>query len=570
MPVTMHIGPYLIEESLDKGGPGLAYKGFHEELGQYAVIRTLDLEVRLSPEIKKQVALKAHALTRLRHPNLAAIYGLIEAHDKVFIATEYVDGEEVGSLLTKIDENSFPLSLRQVIEIIGPILQALDYIHGQGVAHLNINPSVLKVQNGQPKLTDFGVTSLRATALKTLPGITLGDPGYMPPEEIQFQDTDGRADIYSMAAVLFEVLAGRRLFPGKTGIEQLRCHLTETPPELKALVPEIPPGISDAIAIALEKDPQLRFKTAADFLSALQGGVAGFLPVRPALSLEPLEESSADIEALPLAETNEFKALSGQRSAWRAFAALTLLSLGIASAFGLWKAWYRPTNRPQAESDLEGTSSSFSQSEYPPDLFPSIQPPAQDSPAKESAPTISKAKRPQPQEVAPRTALAVKLDPAQVRQQEIAKVRGEIQAGIEEAQADIETQSFDSAQDKLDLLMGNVERFPAELQAEGENVRSLRRSVNEALLAKQAKAQKERLQQEAWEQRLQQIQNLITQGAFPEAEKLARDLSQEKDVPDSVSTRARELQRQAISEIKKSFEGTQLGSTTNKLRKPPE
>jgi len=117
--------------------------------------------------------------------------------------------------------------------------------------------------------------------------------------------------------------------------------------------------------------------------------------------------------------------------------------------------------------------------------------------------------------------------------------------------------------------MGKTQKFPTELQPESEEVRSLRKKVNEALVAEQTKKREEELQQAAWESRLQQIQKLIVQERFPEAENLARDLSQDQNVPESVSARARQLRNQAKDEIKKAFEGTTLGPTKNKLRKPP-
>jgi len=566
--VIERIGAYLIEETLGQGGMGVVYKGFHEELKRYAAIKTLSPGKSTSPEVQARVASEAQAQARLQHPNLATVYGLIDDHGELFIAMEYVEGETLDFLLRKNNERNLRFTLSEAMGLFEQSLAALEYVHQHGVVHRDIKPANVMVSGSQLKLLDFGIASLKDIAHQTSSGIALGNPEYMSPEQAQFQDVYLRADIYSAAAVLFEMLSGRRLFPGKEGLDQLRCHLTEIPSALKTLVPGLPAGVSDAVAIALEKDPKLRFQTAGDFLRALQEGLAGFLPIPPTPVAEsPKEVIATSAETPALAAAARLPQPQRNQPLWHPAAFLALLILGVGLAFGLWKAWYRPS--PLHQTDSSFVAATPVQPEPSQSPAPSPTPPTQGAPPQETPPIAPPPKKPRPTKVIAVVAVEAKPDPAEVRRQETEKLREEVREGIKGARADLAAQSFDSAQEKLDLLMGETRKFPTELQPESEEIRSLRKQVNEALVAKQTKEREGELQQAAWETRLQQIQSLIAQGSFPEAEKLARDLSQEQSVPESVSARARQLRSQAKDEIKKAFEGTTLGPTKNKLRKPP-
>ena|GEM_PF-1642045 len=549
---------------------GIVYKGVHEGLGRYAAIKTLDLAKSAHPDIHKRLASEAQAQARLRHPHIVSIYDLIEDHGELFIAMEYVEGTTLDVILRNNSDQGRPgIPLSEAISLFQQLLEAIEYTHQHGMVHRDIKPSNVMVENnGQAKLMDFGMALLTEITRRPSSGIALGTPAYMSPEQIQSSEVDCRTDIYSAATVLFEMLAGQRLFPGKSDLELLRCHLNEPPPELKSLVPDLPTGISNTVAIALEKDPKLRFQTAGDFLHALQEGLAGFLPIAPSPASETVEES-ASASAISTALTAAPQSLLPQqnRPLWHSAAFFGLLCLGIVLAFGLWKAWYQPS--PLHQSEVHSTMA-------PPILpnpspAPASSPPSSVhvAPLRETPPIVAPPKKPRPPEVTPVVAVVARPDPAEVRRQEADRLREEVREEIKVARADLEAQSFDSAQEKLDLLMGKTQKFPTELQPESEEVRSLRKKVNEALVAEQTKKREEELQQAAWESRLQQIQKLIVQERFPEAENLARDLSQDQNVPESVSARARQLRNQAKDEIKKAFEGTTLGPTKNKLRKPP-
>lgn len=563
-----HIGPYRVEKTLGTGEMGIVYKGFHEGLGRYAAIKALDLAKSAHPDIHKRLASEAQAQARLQHPNIVSVYDLIEDHGELFIAMEYVEGTTLDVILMNNSDQGRPgIPLSEALPIFQQLLEALEYAHQHGVVHRDIKPSNVMVENGQAKLMDFGIALLRDITRQTSSGIALGTPAYMSPEQIQSSEVDCRTDIYSAAAVLFEMFAGQRLFSGKSDLDLLRCHLNELSPDLKNLVLDLPTGISNAVAIALEKDPNLRFHTAKDFLHALQEGFAGFLPIAPSPALEALDEPVPTSAITPtLTAAAQLPPSLRNPPLWHSVAFIGLLCLGVVLAFGLWKAWYQPSPLHQSESHPAIATPILPNPSPAP--ASSTPPPAQEASLKVPTTTATPPKKPRPA-VTPVVAVVATPDPSEFRRQEADRLREEVREEIKVARADLEAQSFDSAQEKLDLLMGKTQKFPTELRPESEEVRSLRKKVNEALVAEQTKKREEELQQAAWESRLQQIQKLIVQERFPEAENLARDLSQDQTAPESVSARARQLRNQAKDEIKKAFEGTTLGPTKNKLRKPP-
>lgn len=569
MQVQDRIGPYLIEATLGRGGMGIVYKGFHEGLKRWAAIKTLDSAQSNDPEVRRRLHVEAEAQARLQHPNIVTIYDLIEAQGAVFLAMEYVEGTTLDLLLRERRERGLPPS--EALGLFEQVLAALSYAHKHGVVHRDVKPANVMVNGEQVKLMDFGIALLTGVHRQTSSSVVLGTPAYMSPEQLRSSEVDHRTDIYSAAAVFYEMLAGQRLFEGKRDMALIHCHLFETPPDLRTLVPDLPAGVSEAVAIALRKDPQERFQTMGDLLRALQEGVAGFLPVAPETSASGLEETAtASSQGAPPALTGVLPSRTGLYRGLVA-ASWALLAIGLIGSYGMWKAWYRlpsviqaprkegppilvastPDPKPKPEQEREPPQVSASPE--------TVVPLAEEDAVAEASPKEDRVAVAPPDPVP---------DPAEILRQEIERLREELRQGIHSAEAKLQAQSFDGVQEQLDQLSGRAQLHPMELQEEIEEIRGLRKRLADALSAMQAQEREKELKQADWGRRLHQIQNLMEQNKYPEADNLALDLIQEPGVPETVAARARELSKQAKEELKKIWSETQLGSTTNKLRKP--
>src|SRR5688572_28377728 len=210
----------------------------------------------------------------LQHPHILPLFDSGVADGLLYYVMPYVDGE---SLRTRLQRES-QLPVEDAIAIGIGIAGALEYAHQQGVIHRDLKPENILLHAGQPLVADFGialaVSNAGGTRL-TQTGISLGTPQYMSPEQATGADTlDPRSDIYSLAAVVFEMLTGDPPFTGKTTQAVIARVLTERAPSVRATRPRVPEQVDAAIEQALQKLPADRFRSAAQFADALQGNTA--------------------------------------------------------------------------------------------------------------------------------------------------------------------------------------------------------------------------------------------------------------------------------------------------------
>lgn len=548
-----HIGPYRIETVLAKGARGFVYKGTHKGLDRVVAIKAVSFGQGKDPEERKRLLAEVRAQVRLQHPNIVAMCDLIEEQGQVFVAMEYVEGATLELLLERQGGEGFALG--EALALFEQVLEALGHAHHQGVVHRNIKPANLMVRNGQVQIMDFSMAPFRQTLADST--------AYLSPEQLMSSETDHRADLYCAAVVLYEMLAGRHPFQGSADLNLVECHLRQDPPDLKILVPDLPAGVSEAVAIALHKDPRQRFQTAADFLRALQEGAVGFLPLAPEPAESPVSGQILTADEVDLPSTPPSGPAVPPRQPRLIAATFILLSLGLLGSYGLWNAWYgRPV--PPQHPDAAPVMPAPEQQKEEPAPTPSPDPPMDVSstpePAVEPTPKMEVA-TPPPARIGP--------DLEEIRRLEIDRLREEARQGIEATEADLQAGGFEAAQDKLDRLTAQVQRYPEEFPTEIATIRGLRKKLTDALVASQAGQREIELQQAQWQRRVQQIEKLLEEGKYPEADNLARELGSEPDVPEEVAARARELSTQAKEELKRIWGSTQTGPTRNKLRKPP-
>ncbi len=212
----------------------------------------------------------------LTHPHILPVFDSGDAAGVLWYTMPYVEGESLRERLRR--EKQLPVE--DSLQIAGQVLAALSYAHGHGILHRDIKPENILLESGEAVVADFGIARAIYAAggeRFTEPGVTLGTPAYMSPEQAAGErELDGRSDLYSVGCVLYEMLAGSPPFTGRTPAAVLARHIQEPPPSLRVVRPTVPPAIERAIETALAKVPADRYPTASHFVTALTAA-AGLL-----------------------------------------------------------------------------------------------------------------------------------------------------------------------------------------------------------------------------------------------------------------------------------------------------
>jgi len=271
---------YRVEKELGGGGMSRLFLATEASLGRQVVVKVLPPEFTSevsAARFQQEVALAA----QLQHTNILPVLAAGTRDNLLYYVMPYVAGESLRHRLTREGK----LSVREAIRILHEVADALAFAHAEGVIHRDIKPENILLQGGHAVLTDFGVARALAEARSggrlTDTGLAVGTPGYMSPEQAAGdRNIDARADVYALAVVGYEMLAGIPPFAGPSAQAVLAAHLTATPKPLTDLRPETPPDVANVIARALAKDPNARLRTAADFRDAI-GSAHGELISHP-------------------------------------------------------------------------------------------------------------------------------------------------------------------------------------------------------------------------------------------------------------------------------------------------
>ena len=242
---------------------------------------------------------------RLHHPHLLPLYDSGEADGSLYYVVPYI---ETGSLRDRLLRES-PLPLSQAIQIAREVADGLDYAHRQNVVHRDIKPENILLDEGHAVIADFGVARAISEAAETQltePGLLMGTPSYMSPEQAMGEAVDGRSDIYGLGCVLFELLTGAPPFTGHTPLAVLSQRVNGCAPRLADRGASVPHHLEDALARALARQPQDRFQTAADFARLLSTGTGETTPVSTTPpALRPLQTGLAVLPFVNLSSDPE-------------------------------------------------------------------------------------------------------------------------------------------------------------------------------------------------------------------------------------------------------------------------
>jgi TolB-like protein len=281
---------YRIEDRLGAGGMGVVYRASDLALGRSVALKVLP--EGFSPELRDRLMREARASARLQHPCIATFHEAGEDDGVAWMAIEYVRGRTLRQRLAE-----GPLPLEKALAVAGALLEALAHAHAAGILHRDVKPeNVMLAEAGGVKLLDFGLAKHletedagadRATlTLITSAGAITGTPGYLAPEQIRGEDADGRADLFAVAAVLYEALTGTPAFAGANPMARLGATLTHDP---EPLPPRFPEGLGRLVGRALSRDRSERPASAGAFLADLRLLAEGRLPAATARCLAVLD-----------------------------------------------------------------------------------------------------------------------------------------------------------------------------------------------------------------------------------------------------------------------------------------
>ncbi len=262
------LGRYEIVGTLGRGAMGVVYKGFDPMISRSVALKTIRrdlLDSEHATETINRFRNEAMASGRLNHPGIIAIHEYGEHDETVFIVMEYAPGDSLRGYIGRRDS----IKLTEVGDIMGQLLDALDYAHENGIVHRDIKPANIIISaGGKVKVTDFGIARINSSTL-TQTGMIVGTPSYMAPEQYTGLAVDRRADVFSAGVLLYEMVTGVKPFEGATEVVAYQiCHEPHRPPT--EVNRQLPRGMDGVLARALVKKPDQRYATAREFATALR------------------------------------------------------------------------------------------------------------------------------------------------------------------------------------------------------------------------------------------------------------------------------------------------------------
>lgn len=268
--VPERIGKYVIIKEVGQGSTGRVFLSHDPYYGRDVAIKVYNLEseddAQKSSVTRKMFFNEAQMVGRLQHPNIVPIYDAGEEDGKYYVVTEHIHGARTLAAYAKPDNL---LRIDDVVEIIYKCSKALYYAHNRGVVHRDIKPNNIMLTNDNDvRIIDFGIAIVSDSDVSRIEGIA-GSPSYMSPEQVQSAEITAQSDIYSLGAVMYELLTGFRPFRANNLSKLLHQIVYATPPPLHSLREEISEDLEQVVARSLQKEPEKRFPSASEFAAAL-------------------------------------------------------------------------------------------------------------------------------------------------------------------------------------------------------------------------------------------------------------------------------------------------------------
>lgn len=260
------IGRYEIKAEIGRGGMATVYRAQDPRSEREVAIKVLPREMLHDPQFRTRFEREAKTIAMLEHPAIVPVYDFGEEDGQPYFVMRYMTG---GSLSDRLDKG--PLSLQEAARLFARMAPALDSAHAKGIIHRDLKPgNILFDQYGEPYISDFGIAKLSEAQTSVTGSAIVGTPAYMAPEQAQGKDVDGRADIYGLGVILFEMLTGQQPYHGDTPMSLVLKHVTEPVPHILDVDPNLPPAVESVVEKALAKDREERFATCQEMADALR------------------------------------------------------------------------------------------------------------------------------------------------------------------------------------------------------------------------------------------------------------------------------------------------------------
>jgi serine/threonine-protein kinase len=303
------LAQYEILSPLGSGGMGEVYRARDSRLDREVAIKVMADHIAADPDMRGRFETEARAVAALSHPSIMSIYELAIVDGVPISVMELLEGETLRQRMKR-----GPIGWREAVEFGAAIAEGLAAAHSKGVIHRDLKPeNIFRTTDGVVKILDFGLALHRLdaaglegdgpTVARTARGVVLGTFGYMSPEQVLGERVDGRSDIFAVGCVMYEMLCGRRLFPGQTPQEVIANVMHDSTPELSTIDADAPPELRSVVLKCIARNPMRRFESALDLAMALRamlsGSAAGTPGRRPrprgkSLAVLPFVNTSAD------------------------------------------------------------------------------------------------------------------------------------------------------------------------------------------------------------------------------------------------------------------------------------
>jgi serine/threonine protein kinase len=271
------LGPYRVDSSLGAGGMGEVYRATDTRLGRAVAVKVLSARRAHDPDRLLRFEQEARVVAALSHANVLALHDVGSQDGVDYAVFELLEGQ---TLRQRLDSGPVPVS--KAVDYGVQICQGLSAVHAQGIVHRDLKPdNIFLTRSGEVKILDFGLAKLGPRGSEFLeggshartptePGLLVGTCGYLAPEQARGRSADARSDIFSVGAVLYEMLSGHRAFTGQTPADTLAALLTQDPPQISAISRPIPRALERVVRRCLERNPEERFQSARDVAFGLQ------------------------------------------------------------------------------------------------------------------------------------------------------------------------------------------------------------------------------------------------------------------------------------------------------------
>jgi len=260
------ISHYRILEELGRGGMGVVYKAQDTKLDRTVALKFLPAALTADPDAKARFVHEAKSAAALSHPHISHVYEIDEADGQTFIAIEYIEGRTL-----KDEIEAGPLKIERAVDLAVQVAQGLQEAHEKGIVHRDIKPAnIMITPKGQAKIMDFGLAKARGQTVLTKVETTLGTFAYMSPEQARGEDVDSGTDVWSLGAVLYEMVTGRRPFPGEYEQAVIYSILNEDPEPVTGLRTGVPLELERIIHKCLRKDSRDRYHGTHDLITDLR------------------------------------------------------------------------------------------------------------------------------------------------------------------------------------------------------------------------------------------------------------------------------------------------------------